>query len=846
MIKSFQLLFVILLLIFSKNLVAQIPTSKGQWKFENQNNLIEATLGNNLSVTGSINSVTGPTEDNKAIKIDVGSYLTAEHGISANGGGNKVNEYTIQIDFKIPIVNVWHTFFQLNELNNDDGDCFINPSGNIGVAATGYSQYAVKANEWYRLVISVKNGVQYKYFLDGNLMNVGTFQTVDDRFSLADKILFFGDNDAEDNEIYCAEIAIWDKAFSDYEAASLGGFGHKLNYNAPQQLILVPYLQTPQPNSIYVCWHDSLSNITQVNYGTTQALGQTTNGTSEIITAPYRWHTVKLTDLIPNTEYFYKAISGSGESKIYSFKTLPDENYKGKIRFLMFSDTHASDTTMAMKVLKESRKKIEELYGEDVQNNINFVLHCGDLVVSGNSITQYTEEYFAPMSQLSSNIPFVTVTGNHEGENQIYYNYMKYDDISAYPTIAGINERFWSFKAGGTLFIGLNTNIVPTLGGTQKSWLENQLKAAENDSTINFVFIISHHFAITELWGEGENFDAGPGYIKTQIYPILKKYSKVIQHSYGHTHGFERGTYESNNEQGDYRVICSGGGGGPTDRWGVYVNNDYPNIHITHDHYFFQLMEIDVENKTYEASLYSLGNSSKPLNTVKLDHWYKKKNQPEPAKPIANLPNSNEENIIFNTSQYEGIDSLMTARIQIAEDENFSLITLDSMANWKDIYEVDEFFNPIDRNKNIDLTKISIRTSALDQNKNYYYRVKYRDHNLKWSEWSNSIMFNPITNIVSEKELPSIFKLEQNYPNPFNPVTVIKYQIPFVQKLNAVNVSLKIYDILGREVKALVNRVQKPGNYEIVFNAENLPSGTYFYKISAGNFSDVKKMILLK
>ena len=107
-------------------------------------------------------------------------------------------------------------------------------------------------------------------------------------------------------------------------------------------------------------------------------------------------------------------------------------------------------------------------------------------------------------------------------------------------------------------------------------------------------------------------------------------------------------------------------------------------------------------------------------------------------------------------------------------------------------------------------------------------------------------MFNPITNIVSEKELPGIFKLEQNYPNPFNPVTVIKYQIPFVQKLNAVNVSLKIYDILGREVKALVNRVQKPGNYEIVFNAENLPSGTYFYKISAGNFSDVKKMILLK
>ncbi|MEG8946385.1 alpha-amylase family glycosyl hydrolase [Rosettibacter firmus] len=85
------------------------------------------------------------------------------------------------------------------------------------------------------------------------------------------------------------------------------------------------------------------------------------------------------------------------------------------------------------------------------------------------------------------------------------------------------------------------------------------------------------------------------------------------------------------------------------------------------------------------------------------------------------------------------------------------------------------------------------------------------------------------------------FSLSQNYPNPFNPTTFINYQIPSTS-----NVILKVYDILGREVTTLVNEVQQAGRYEIKFNASDLPSGVYFYRIQAGNFSDTKKMILLK
>ncbi|MCK5455536.1 MAG: T9SS type A sorting domain-containing protein, partial [Melioribacteraceae bacterium] len=82
------------------------------------------------------------------------------------------------------------------------------------------------------------------------------------------------------------------------------------------------------------------------------------------------------------------------------------------------------------------------------------------------------------------------------------------------------------------------------------------------------------------------------------------------------------------------------------------------------------------------------------------------------------------------------------------------------------------------------------------------------------------------------------FSLSQNYPNPFNPITTIKYSIPRSTEYYSVQqVTLKIYDVLGREVTTLVNKEEQPGNYEVVFNGANLPSGTYFYKLIA-KFSD--------
>lgn len=93
-------------------------------------------------------------------------------------------------------------------------------------------------------------------------------------------------------------------------------------------------------------------------------------------------------------------------------------------------------------------------------------------------------------------------------------------------------------------------------------------------------------------------------------------------------------------------------------------------------------------------------------------------------------------------------------------------------------------------------------------------------------------------------EIPGEYKLFQNYPNPFNPGTVISFSIP--QKSIQPVSSLKVYDITGKEVAVLVNSALKPGNYKVEFNAKNLPSGIYIYKLVSGDFSASQKMILIK
>jgi hypothetical protein len=124
----------------------------------------------------------------------------------------------------------------------------------------------------------------------------------------------------------------------------------------------------------------------------------------------------------------------------------------------------------------------------------------------------------------------------------------------------------------------------------------------------------------------------------------------------------------------------------------------------------------------------------------------------------------------------------------------------------------------------------------------YYYRLEQVDNNGAIS-YTNPIKFvitGPL-GVKGDQQAPLTFELEQNYPNPFNPTTSIQYALP-----QAAYVSLKIYNVLGLEVATLVNGEQSVGYKSVQFDATNLPSGVYVYRIEAGTFSATKKLLLMK
>jgi endoglucanase len=129
--------------------------------------------------------------------------------------------------------------------------------------------------------------------------------------------------------------------------------------------------------------------------------------------------------------------------------------------------------------------------------------------------------------------------------------------------------------------------------------------------------------------------------------------------------------------------------------------------------------------------------------------------------------------------------------------------------------------------KNIDRFEIVSEQMKLTTNQLWFDEIKIIDPNA--------------VSVAEIKSLPSAFELEQNYPNPCNPSTLIRYHVP-----SSGFVTLILYDLLGRQVSVLVDNTIEAGSHEVTFNGSHLPSGVYFYRLTAGSFTSIKKMLLVK
>ncbi len=161
----------------------------------------------------------------------------------------------------------------------------------------------------------------------------------------------------------------------------------------------------------------------------------------------------------------------------------------------------------------------------------------------------------------------------------------------------------------------------------------------------------------------------------------------------------------------------------------------------------------------------------------------------------------------------------------------------------------------------VDENTFTFMDSTVIQNNIYTYKIRTLctpGGGIIWSNETTAYIPDIITNVKTKNEVPTDFSLEQNYPNPSNPTTTIRFTIP-TSPLNPSPyqgegqrerlITLKVYDVLGREIATLVNEESATGgagSYEVEFDGANLTSGIYFYQLRAGNFVETKKMILLK
>jgi hypothetical protein len=711
-------------------LLAQTLT--GEWTFDNTSNLLDANVGNDLVLVGSQAAVAGPEAGNGAINIGTGSYYKCTHGIPANGGGSMVNEFTLVYDFKVDSIGPWRCFFQTYYPNTfyNDGDAFINASGQVGVGATGYSPYAVTANEWYRLVVAVDLGSTYKYYLDGQLAQDGGSQSLDGRFSLypsnpSEPLLLFADNDGEDGPIYIAYCAIYNGCFTAAQAAALGGYGHNVT---PASAAMLPYLQTPSPNSMYVCWHESSADESRVEYGTSSALGSSQTGTVHTFDSSTKWHKVKLQNLLPDTEYFYQCHTGTQASVMKAFRTPPAIGTRsGHFRYIILGDSQGNYTTSAY-IVNRVVEKLTELYGADWHNEVQLLCHMGDEVWWGIFLSPYQTEHFIPFSPLSGSLPVMECVGNHAFENDYYYQYKTYEEIGGTE-----GEKYYSFDIGSMRFIFLNPNIST---GAESTWLGNKISEADANDNLDWIFTFSHMPAYSEMWPDGNS-----SWTQSTVVPMLETSDKAALLAHGHTHCYERGVAPTS----ELATLISGGSGGDLESWGAYANQtDYLNTLIAIPNYNWILVDVDLQNRSFHATTYSLGNSSLTHDNEVLDGWDYQQIPEVLAAPVALTEFAAVNNTLtMFAGQAAEFPAPLGTRFQLSAASDFSSLIKDVTRYYTDIYgdSGSPFWTPIDLNANLDLWRCQVSSGSLLSGNTYYWRIKARDPNLAWSDWSSARSF---------------------------------------------------------------------------------------------------------
>ncbi|WP_291870731.1 metallophosphoesterase family protein [Maribacter sp.] len=508
-----------------------------------------------------------------------------------------------------------------------------------------------------------------------------------------------------------------------------------LAQSSKERFLVQPFLQDAEPNSIKIKWETSMEGGSIVEWGLTPKLGKKTKGISyDINFSDSRIHEVKLITLKRFTEYYYRVRTGKLVSDIFQFKTPPFSSDKVSFNIVAMSDMQIDNShpEKFSEVVNDGiLPYIKENYKGSLTDNLAMILVPGDLVSTGSNYGQWKNHFFNPSEKLLSNVPLYPVLGNHERNSEFYFKYFSLPENGT-PAYA---EHWWYKDYGNTRIIGLNSNEGYRDLGEQYEWLEKVLKETASNDDIDFVFAQLHHPHKSELWIPGEEESSGK--VVKMLEAFSTKTGKPSLHFFGHTHGYSRG--QSKDHKHLWVNVASAGGA--IDNWGEFEGRDYDEFTVTQDEYGFVMVEVDgdKENPKFTLKRISRGNENKTRDNELRDSITVYKKESRPMAPIAESPNNETVSVLGTTLKASSFKSDFkntfhaASHWQVSLNENFEKPFYDSWQQYQNWYYME------DRQKDDDLT--DEKTNRLKPNKKYYWRVRYRDQNLNWGNWSKTLSF---------------------------------------------------------------------------------------------------------
>lgn len=512
-----------------------------------------------------------------------------------------------------------------------------------------------------------------------------------------------------------------------------------------QTIKVQPYLQDASPNSIHILWETDSMSESLVEWGLSDTLGNTTIGTAQNSVGDAMIHDVKLENLERFTVYYYRVKTGSASSDIYSFKTPPFASDNQAFRIIAMSDMQrdgAFPNKFNEIVHDGIINYLETNFSGDLTDNLALVMIPGDLVVTGSNYSQWENHFFDPSHGLFNHVPVYPVLGNHEQNTIYYFQYFKLPENGT----PGFEEHWWHKDYGNVRIIGLNSNS-PFTNQEQLDWLDDVLESTCALDSIDFIFAQLHHPHKSELWTPGESNYTG------DVIEKLEQFStdcgKPSIHFFGHTHGYSRG----NSRDHKHLWINAATAGGAIDNWGEFPNFDYDEFSVSQDEYGFVSVEISSgDDPKLVVKRISRGDQYAVINNEITDSVTIRLNPSLVNAPTPVLPENEEiapECVILTANAFSSPNAAAQhgqSHWQVADSEdNFDSPIVESWKNFENWYFEE------DTQASDDLTDEAIL--GLEENSDYWWRVRYRDKELNWSAWSTPATFSTGESLASSNLL---------------------------------------------------------------------------------------------